>query len=123
MRFARIAVSTIAITILLYSWSAQAFECPRHIAKAEEAIAKATELLASLKADMDRMMDPDEMALVHNLLLNGRIMLSAAKRSHNIPQGPYDHARAIAKSDAARGYAMATEILHLRYLKALSKKN
>ncbi len=45
------------------------------------------------------------------------MLLAGAKHNHEKPQGPLDHARAIAKADAARGYAVAADILHFRYMK------
>ena len=45
------------------------------------------------------------------LLTNARITLLAARVLHDNAQRPSDHARAIAKADAAKGFALATDHL------------
>ena len=109
-----LAVSIAALGIHV-PWGAQAFECPKHIAAAEAAVNKVAEEMKKIKPVMDAMMDKTEMSVVHSLLANARIMVAVARRSHEKPVGPYDHARAIAKADSARGYAEATAILHRHY--------
>ncbi len=42
--------------------------------------------------------------------------LAAAQHNHEKPQGAYDHARAIAKADAALGYAKAADIFHFKLM-------
>ena len=42
--------------------------------------------------------------------------LASAKHNHEKPQGVYDHARAIAKADAALGYAKAADIFHFKLM-------
>ncbi|MFQ5617524.1 MAG: hypothetical protein ACE5FR_01015 [Rhodospirillales bacterium] len=110
-----ILAASVAALGIHVPWGAQAFECPRHLAAAEAAVNKVTGEMQKLKPVMDTMMDKTEMSVVHTLLANARILVAVARRSHEKPVGPYDHARAIAKADAARGYAEATEILHRHY--------
>lgn len=91
---------------------ALAFECPKHFADAQAVIDKVT-------ADMQGMEDQmpqEEMALVHALLDDAKMLLEAGRHNHEKPQGPYDHARAIAKADAALGHARAADILHFHYM-------
>lgn len=83
-----------------------ALECPKHIADVQTLIDK-----VSAEADRNRNRTPwDRLALVHALLDDARMLLEAARVNHEQPQGPYDHARAFAKADAALGHARAAEI-------------
>ena len=110
-----ILAASVAALGIHVPWGAQAFECPKHIAVAEAAVNKVTEEMNNIKPVMEAMMDKKEMFVVHTLLANARILVTVARRNHEKPAGPFDHARAIAKADAARGYARATEILHRHY--------
>ena len=67
--------------------------------------------------EMSKMMKKEDMALVHALLDDAKTLLSGAKHNHKKPQGKYDHARAIAKADSARGYAVAADIFHWKLMK------
>ena len=91
---------------------AVAFECPKHFAAAQEQIDK----VAGEMEAMGDSMDKEKMALVHALLDDAKMLLSGAEHNHQKPQGGYDHARAIAKADAARGYAFAADLLHLKMM-------
>ncbi len=93
--------------------SAQAFECPKHFADAQAAIDK---VVGDMKGDMSKKMPKDQMALVHALLDDAKMWLASGKHNHEKPQGIYDHARAIAKADAARGNAVAADILHFKMM-------
>ena len=75
---------------------ALAFECPNHFSEAQEMIDK-------VSGDMEGIDD-------------AKMLLSGAEHNHEKPQGPYDHARAIAKADAALGYARAADMLHFKYM-------
>ncbi len=110
-----ILAASIAALVVYIPYSAEAFECPKHIAAAVAAVNKVTEEMKKIKPIMDAMMDKKEMFVVHTLLANARILVAVARRSHEKPAGPFDHARAIAKADAARGYARATEIVHRHF--------
>lgn len=83
--------------------AAQAFECPGHFAKAEQAIEKATAAMERMQGDH---------ALVHTLIDDAKMYLESARHNHEKPAaGGYDHARAIAKARAAIGYAESAQIL------------
>lgn len=56
------------------------------------------------------------MALFHALLDDANMLLSGAQHNHEKPQVAYDRARAIAKADAALGYARAADMLHFKYM-------
>ncbi|MCH4563606.1 hypothetical protein MKP05_10745 [Halomonas sp. EGI 63088] len=98
--------------VILLSGPAKAFECPQHFAAAQAAIDKVS---ADMQG-MGEMMDRQDMALVHALLDDAKALLTAARHNHERPQGPYDHARAIAKADSAQGYATAADVLHFHYM-------
>lgn len=93
-----------------FGGAAAEVECPKHIADAQALIDRVS---ANMECDEDRM-PHDIVGLVYDLLDDARMLLVAAMRNHEEPQGPYDHARAFAKADAALGYARAAEILHSR---------
>ena len=105
--------SAATLVFLLPSGAAQAFECPGHFADAQAAIDKVTE---DMKGDMSKKMRKEDMALVHALLDDAKSRLAAAKHNHEKPQGRFDHARAIAKADAARAYAVAADIFHFKLM-------
>jgi len=90
----------------------QAFECPQHFAEAQAAIDQVSNHMKAMKGTMDK----QEHALVHALLDDAKMFLAGAKHNHEKPQGAYDHARAIAKADAAMGYAKAADMLLQRYM-------
>ena len=96
------------LTIFLVASGANAFECPKHFANAEGAIASATEA-------MNAMPDGEQKGLVHTLLDDAKTWLDSAKHNHAKPAaGSYDHARSIAKAHSAMGYAMSAEMLAKR---------
>ena len=98
---------------LLPLGAAQAFECPKHFAAAQAVIDK---VAGDMKGDMSKKMRKEDMALVHALLDDAKSRLTSAKHNHEKPQGRFDHARAIAKADAARGYAVAADIFHFKLM-------
>ncbi len=80
-----------------------AFSCPGHFADAQAAIDSAT-------AAMNDVSDATTKGLVHTLIDDAKHLLTAAEHHHAKPAaGAYDHARALAKADSARGYAEAAE--------------
>ena len=96
----------------LYAPTTIAFECPKHFAEARTTIDKVAE-------DMEGMgdsMDTAKMELVHALLDDAKMLLAGAKHNHEKPQGKYDHARAIAKADSAKGHATAADLLHVKLM-------
>ena len=114
MKVKRLFMASIATLMFLLPWgAAQAFECPKHFAEAQAVIDKVTE---DMKSDMSKKMRKEDMALVHALLDDAKSRLGSAKHNHEKPQGRFDHARAIAKADAARGYAVAADIFHFKLM-------
>ena len=105
--FAAFAVALIFPT----PWAAQAFEFPKHIEVAEDAIDAANDAMIGLKTDI-------HMIRGHILLDDAKMLLGSAKHNHEKPQNEFDHARAISKADAAKGYAVAALI----YYKKLGTK-
>ena len=101
-----------ALLAIVASSEAQAFQCPRHIAEAEDMIADVIDDMATMKGEMS----DDDAALVHALLDDAKASLAAAKHNHGKPQGAFDHARAIAQAKAAIGFAQGAEILHFHYM-------
>jgi hypothetical protein len=101
-----------AAVMLQMPWSAKAFECPNHFDEAQALIDK---VLADMKG-MEEQTSKEEHALVHALLDDAKMRLAGARHNHEKPQGPYDHARSIAKADAALGYARAADMLHFHYM-------
>jgi hypothetical protein len=104
-----LAAAGIALTPL----SAQAFDCPNRFDAAQAAIDKVS---ADMKGMADKMSKADK-ALVHALLDDAKMLLAGGRHNHEKPQGAYDHARAMAKADAAQGYAEAAGILHAHLMK------
>ena len=72
-----------------------------------------------MKGDMSKGMAKADMAQVHMLLDDAKMLLAGAKHNHEKPQGAYDHARAIAKADAALGYAKGADIFHFQLMKKM----
>ena len=105
---------SVAVALQFMPKSAQAFECPKHFAAAQAAIDK---VVGDMKGDMSKRMPKADMAQVHMLLDAAKMMLAGAKHNHEKPQGRLDHARAIAKADSARGYAVAADMLHFKMMK------
>ncbi len=114
MKLKWLLAASAAVLVMQAPWSAQAFECPKHFAAAQAAIDK---VVGDMKGDMSKKMPKEQMALVHALLDDAKMRLASAKHNHAKPQGIYDHARAIAKADAALGYATAADMLHFKMMK------
>ena len=102
--------------------AASAFECPKHFVKAQAAIDK---VIGDMKGEMSKSMAKAgmkaEMALIHAMLDDAKMRLASARHNHEKPQGRYDHARAIAKADAAQGYAVAADIYHFKMMAMMPK--
>lgn len=114
MKMNRLLMASTATLLFLLPWgAAQAFECPKHFTEAQSAIDK---VAGDMKGKMSKKMRKEDMALVHALLDDAKSRLASAKHNHEKPQGRFDHARAIAKSDAARGYAVAADIFHFKLM-------
>ena len=112
MKVKRVLMASTATLMFLLPWgTAQAFECPKHFAAAEDAIDAANDAMIGLKTDL-------HMIRGHMLLDDAKMLLGAAKHNHEKPQNEFDHARAISKADAAKGSAVAALI----YYKKLGTK-
>ncbi len=84
-----------------------AFECPKHFEKAEDAIDQAAAAMAKLPKE--------KQGEVHTLVDDAKMFLGSAKHNHEKPAaGKLDHARAIAKANAAYGFAIAAQMLAKR---------
>ena len=108
--------------LVSFAGAANAFECPRHFTKAQAAIDK---VVGDMKGEMSKSMKragmKAEMVLIHALLDDAKMRLASARHNHKKPQGRYDHARAIAKADAAQGYAVAADIYHFKMMAMMPK--
>ncbi len=114
MKIKWLLASFIVAAIVQFPQTGQAFECPKHFAEAQALIDK---VKGDMGGDMSKQMPKEQMALVHSLLDDAKMRLASAKHNHEKPQGAFDHASAIAKADAARGYAVAADILHFTMMK------
>ncbi len=108
--------------IVQASQTASAFECPKHFARTQATIDK---VIGDMKGEMSKSMAmagmKPQMALVHALLDDAKMYLAGAKHNLEKPQGTYDHARSIAKADAARGYAVAADMYHFKLMAKMPK--
>ncbi len=109
-----VGVVSVAVALQFMPKSAQAFGCPKAIGAAQDVIDK---VKGDMKGDMSKRMAKADMAQVHMLLDDAKMLLAGAKHNHEKPQGRLDHARAIAKADSALGYARAADILHFELMK------
>jgi len=102
----KLVLGTAAVAFCLATASpASAFDCTNRFAAAEAAIADATKA-------MEQMSDKTAKGLVHTLIDDAKSLLQSGKHNHEKPAaGKYDHARAIAKANAAEGYAKAAAVL------------
>ncbi len=108
----RTAVLAAAFTVA-FGGAAAAFGCPASIDEAQAMIDKVT---ADMGGEMSKQMPKEQMILVHVLLDDAKMRLNSAIHNHEKSQGAFDHARAIAKANAALGYARAADILHFDYM-------
>ena len=113
IKLGRLAAAATFAAVLFAGTGAHAFECPKHFAEAQAAIDK---VKGDMGGAMSKQMPKEQMALVHSLLDDAKMILAGAKHNHEKPQGAYDHARAIAKADAALGSARAADILHFKVM-------
>ena len=114
MNVKRLLLASTAALIFLLPWGeARAFECPKHFAAAQAVIDK---VKGDMGGAMSKQMPKEQMALVHALLDDAKTRLTSAMHNHEKPQGMFDHARALAKADAALGYATAADMLHFKMM-------
>ena len=97
--------AVVLLPLLVIAQGAWAFDCPNRFAAAEAAITDAT-------AAMNKVSDATAKGLVHTFIDDAKMMLHSAKHNHAKPAaGKYDHTRAMAKANAAEGYARAATVL------------
>ncbi len=102
-------LAAFAVALILPApWAARAFECPKHIEAAEDGIDAANDTMIGLKTDL-------HMTRGHMLLDDAKMLLGSAEHNHAKPQNEYDHARAIGKAEAAKGYAEAALIYYKKF--------
>ncbi len=109
-----VGVVSVAVALQFMPKSAQAFGCPNSIDAAQAVIDKVT---GDMTGEMSKRMAKADMAQVHMLLDDAKMLLAGAKHNHEKPQGRLDHARAIAKANSALGYAKAADVLHFAMMK------
>jgi len=112
MKVKWLLAASAAVLVMQTPGSAQAFECPKHFAAAQAVIDKVAN---DMNADIP-WQEPLDKALVLNLLDDARMLLGGGKYNHENSEGGYGHARAIAKADAALGYANAADLFHRELL-------
>ena len=91
------------VSLMAIPGLALAFECPVLFKQAQAEIDK---VKAAMKG-----MPKSKMVLVHSLLDDAKMYLTTARHNHEKPRGKFDHARAMAKADTARGHAKAALVL------------
>ncbi|NQU59640.1 MAG: hypothetical protein HQ512_00760 [Rhodospirillales bacterium] len=104
------SAATTALVIFL-PLSSQAFECPRHLAEAELTIQTMKERFETKHMAARVALSDSKTLRARTLLTNARITLLTARMLHDKAWNPPNHARAIAKADAAKGFALATNDL------------
>ncbi len=102
MKFKWIIAAAVIAPLVQMPWSAQAFECPAHMAEVQGAIDKASERIKHMNGGMPLV------ALSH--LRHARMSLVEA-RYHHEQTGNFHHARAIVRANEARGHAIAAYIV------------
>jgi hypothetical protein len=108
----------VVLTVNFAAQPARAFDCPNRFKAAQAAIDKATKGMKG----MAKMMSKKDMTLVHALIDDAKMLLAGAIHNHEKPQGAYDHARSIAKAEAARGSAEAADIYHFKLMAKMKMK-
>ena len=100
-----IVTGVLIATALGFTSMSWAFSCPTQFQAAKAAIARATKAT-------DAMSDKGKQGYVHTLIDDAKMLLMSGKHNHAKPRaGGFDHARAVAKADSAKGYAQAAETL------------
>ena len=112
MKIKLLIVAGASILLLNLSTRAQAFECPKHFAETQAVIDQVSAAMKKTEGQLGK----EKMALVHALLDDAKMRLHGAKHNHEKPQGAYDHARSLAKADAALAYANAAGQLHRKFM-------
>ena len=97
----------VSSTLLFFGASAsvQAYECPKHFAKAWAAI----ETVAENMNRAEEVLPKDDMVAPRSHLRNARMSYAEGKQHHKagLDDGDYHHARAIVRANEAQGHATA----------------
>ena len=115
MKLKWILAVAVAALLLQFSSTAQAFECPKHIAEAQAAIEKA---IASVMG-MESKMSKEGITMVQSHIVHAKMTLAEAKFHHENKalEGLRHHAHAIMRANEARGHALAAVGLHSALMK------
>jgi hypothetical protein len=104
-----------AVAALSPAHAAQPIDCATPVAKAEKAVEKVTGDLQG----MDKTMARSEMSQIHGLVTSAEKLLKEARQDCRPQSAAYDEARAVARADAADGYATAADMLHFHYMETM----
>ncbi|MBE0623770.1 MAG: hypothetical protein IH606_03050 [Burkholderiales bacterium] len=113
----RVLVGTAAIlaaTLTGPAW-AGSLDCAKHLQAAEQAIDKVVEDMKGME-----MMPKSQLADVDALLNVARKFVADSHGDCDQARADLDRARALAQADAAKGYALAADMLHWQYMKPMS---
>ena len=102
MNYRPILGTTVAILFPMISWSAQAFECPIHMASAQASIDKASTQIRAMKG---------KLPLVARAHFREARMSLLEARHHHSQNNNYHHSRAIVRANEARGHALAAYLM------------
>jgi hypothetical protein len=112
----RVLVGTAAIlaaTLTGPAW-AGSLDCAKHLQAAEQAIDKVVEDMKGME-----MMPKSQLADVDALLNVARKFVADSHGDCDQARADLDRARALAQADAAKGYAVAADMLHWQYMKPM----
>ena len=101
----------LVVGVAQFPHTANAFECPKHFAAAQAAIDNVLESMKGMEG-----MDQKDMASLHSLIDDAKMILTGAIHNHEKPQGAFDHARAIAKAKTALAFAESAEIYPVKLM-------
>jgi hypothetical protein len=104
-----------AMTVPRPAAAQQGLDCAKPVQQAQQAIDKVSEDMKGMEK-----MPKDQLAEIHSLLDDAKMLLDGARHNCDKPQSDYDLARAIAKAEAARGSANAADMLHWHFMKGMS---
>ncbi len=91
---------------------AAGLDCQKPIKRAQSALDKLTDDLKGMES-----MPQDQLAQIGTLRDQAKTYLDGARHDCGQPQADFDRAQAIAKAEAAHGYATAADMLHFQLMK------
>jgi hypothetical protein len=113
-RFLAGTAAILAATLTGPAW-AGSLDCAKHLQAAEAAIDKVVEDMKGME-----MMPKNQLADVDALLNVARKYVSDSHHDCDQARADLDRARGLAQADAAKGYAIAADMLHWQYMKPMS---